>query len=104
MAIGAGGAGSRRRARMFRITSDEWTPSASASLQAASTAARPSESAALRISTRGADPARAARHLLDAGLLEKGEGKNLQARLPRDVPGRPRAYAVRAEILGGDDD
>src|SRR6266850_2060819 len=47
----AGGAGSRWRARMLRTTSAEWTPWASASAQAVSTAARPSVSTAARIST-----------------------------------------------------
>ena len=53
---------------------------------------------------KGADPTRAARHLLAAGLLERGDGQNIQARLPREVQGRPRAYAVRSEIMGGGDD
>src|SRR5215471_11331376 len=43
--VGAG-LGSRRRARMLRTTSAEWTPPASASAHAASTAARPSVSTA----------------------------------------------------------
>ena len=39
--IVAGGPGSRRRERMLRMTSAEWTPSLRASAQAASTAGRP---------------------------------------------------------------
>jgi len=42
VAIGPIGGGSRRRARMLMITSAEWTASASASPQAASTAGKPS--------------------------------------------------------------
>jgi uncharacterized protein (DUF927 family) len=53
---------------------------------------------------KGADPARAARHLLDAGFLEDGDGRNLTVRMSRNVPGRPRAYAVSAEIMGAGDD
>src|SRR5579863_2369235 len=49
--IGATGPGSRRRARMFKITSAEWTPSARPCAQAASTADSPSVSAAARIAT-----------------------------------------------------
>ena len=49
---------------------------------------------------RGSDPVRAAQHLRDAGLLRLGEGGRLTVRLPRGVPGRPRAYAVAAGILG----
>jgi len=51
----------------------------------------------------GADPARAARHLADAGFLETGDGRNLPVRMSVAVAGRPRAYAVRAAILGGAD-
>jgi putative DNA primase/helicase len=49
---------------------------------------------------KGADPARAARDLHEAGFLAGGDGRNLAVRLPRGVPGRPRAYAVRDEIMG----
>jgi len=52
---------------------------------------------------RGADATRAARALLNAGLLERGENKNLARKLSR-VEGRPRAYAVPVKILGHDDD
>ena len=48
----------------------------------------------------GGDPGRAARHLLEVGLLTAGEGRNLAARAPRSIPGRPRVYAVSAEIMG----
>ena len=53
---------------------------------------------------RGADTQRAARHLRDAEHLIPGEGKHLTTRLPRGVPGRPRAYAVGEAILGASDD
>jgi uncharacterized protein (DUF927 family) len=53
---------------------------------------------------KGADPARAARHLRDAGFLDCGDGRNLAVRMPRDVPGRPRAYAVRDKIMGAGDE
>src|SRR5207302_2394685 len=46
-----GGSGSRRRARMLRTTSAEWTPSCSASRPAASTAGSPSLSTAARMVT-----------------------------------------------------
>ncbi len=53
---------------------------------------------------RGADPKRAARHLLAAGLLVSGDGRNLATRLPTSlVAERPRAYAIRSGILGADD-
>src|SRR6202167_4317671 len=48
--IGATGPGSRRRARMLMITSDEWTPSEIAWAQAASTAGNPSVSTVARSS------------------------------------------------------
>ena len=51
----------------------------------------------------GSDPTRAARHLADAGLLER-DGRHLAVKAPRDVPGRPRAYKVSAKILDADDD
>jgi uncharacterized protein (DUF927 family) len=53
---------------------------------------------------KGADPARAARHILDAGFLESGEGRNLAVKAPRGVHGRPRVYAVGAEIMGAGDE
>lgn len=53
---------------------------------------------------RGADPQRAARYLQAAGYLEAGDGKNLSRRMGSAVPGRPRAYVVRAEIRGAGDD
>jgi hypothetical protein len=52
----------------------------------------------------GSDPRRAARALLAAGFLLPGEEGRLTTRLPREVPGRPRAYAVTADILGAGDD
>ncbi|MFO7853722.1 MAG: hypothetical protein R6V44_00560 [Paracoccaceae bacterium] len=51
----------------------------------------------------GADPARAARHVVEAGFIEPGDGRNIAARVPGET-GRPRAYAVKVEILGGGDD
>lgn len=49
---------------------------------------------------KGHDPKRAARVLADAGLLIKGEGKNLARRPPISLPGRGwgRVYTVR---MGG---
>lgn len=52
----------------------------------------------------GADPARAARYVHEAGFLKQGEGRNLQFRMPRTIEGRPRVYAVRADIMGAGDD
>lgn len=53
---------------------------------------------------RGTDPSRAARHVAEAGFLEAGDGRNLAVKLPASlVGGRPRAYAVRAEIMGAGD-
>src|SRR5271155_2325684 len=54
-----GGAGSRRRARMLMTTSAEWTPSRSASRQAASTAGSPSLSTAVRMPTIWRSPSAA---------------------------------------------
>ncbi len=51
----------------------------------------------------GTDPKRAARHVVEAGFIEPGDGRNLAARMS-GVDGRPRAYAVKVEILGGGDD
>lgn len=53
---------------------------------------------------RGADPSRSARHLADARWLTPGDGRNLAARAPRTVEGRPRVYVVSAEILGAGDE
>ena len=59
---------------------------------------------AWRMVHRGSDPKRAARHLLAAGLLVPGDGRNLATRLPTSlVAERPRAYAIRSDILGADD-
>ena len=52
----------------------------------------------------GADPTRAAAHLKDAGLLSPDSDGRSTRRLPRGVPGRPRAYAVPVEILGAGND
>lgn len=51
----------------------------------------------------GSDPIAAARHLAAAGHLKPGESRRLAARAPRSVPGRPRVYAVRADIMGAGD-
>ncbi len=53
---------------------------------------------------KGADPARAARHVHAAGYLKGGDGRNLATRAPRSVAGRPRVYAVLADIMGAGDD
>ena len=53
---------------------------------------------------KGADPSRAARHLLAAGFLTPGDGRNLATRAPRGVAGRPRVYAVSDEIMGAGDE
>jgi uncharacterized protein (DUF927 family) len=53
---------------------------------------------------KGADPARAARHVHAAGFLKGGDGRNLATRAPRSVAGRPRVYAVLADIMGAGDD
>ena len=52
----------------------------------------------------GSDPARAARHLQAAELLEPGDGRNITKRLAEsEVRGRPRVYAVKREIIGAGD-
>lgn len=53
---------------------------------------------------KGADPSRAARYLRDAGFLMPGDGKNLAIKAPGRIEGRPRVYAVNADILGAGDD
>ena len=62
--------GSRCRARILRMTSAEWTPSASASAQAASTAGSPSMSTAVRMST-----------IMRRRWPMPGAGRELQCRL-----------------------
>ena len=53
---------------------------------------------------KGADPKRAARYVAAAGFLDATERDRFTKKAPRGVPGRPNCYAVKAEILGGDDD
>ncbi|RAI00144.1 hypothetical protein DLJ53_20760 [Acuticoccus sediminis] len=52
----------------------------------------------------GADPSRAAKYLISAGWLDADTDGRLKRRTPHSVPNRPRAYAVRAQILGAGDD
>ena len=52
----------------------------------------------------GHDAGRAARHLVAAGLLVPGDGRNLAVKLPHSIPGRPRAYKIAIAILGHGDD
>lgn len=40
-----------------------------------------------------------AKHLIAGGWMVRGDGKNLLSKTPGWVPGRPRAYRVRAAIL-----
>ena len=83
---------SRRRARMLRITSAEWTPSLSASAQAASTVARPSVSAALRISTIWRSPPGAPSSFLRTRFSDDGSTQSLKGAPLRRAPGlRTRA-------------
>src|SRR5919106_4686409 len=85
--IVTGGPGSRRRARMFRITSAEWTPSLSASAQAASTAGSPSVSTAPRISTICRSPSGAARSLRRTRSMAAGSTQCLNGAPLRRAPG-----------------
>ncbi|MCA1777698.1 MAG: hypothetical protein LC676_19435, partial [Loktanella sp.] len=45
-------------------------------------------------------PTEEAKRLEIAGFLVHGDGKNIQSKTPGWVPTRPRAYKVRASILG----
>ena len=49
---------------------------------------------------RGADPKRAAIYLFETGYLKVQEKGRYTWRLSTSVKGRPRTYAVRAEIMG----
>jgi putative DNA primase/helicase len=49
------------------------------------------------------DPIAAARHLAAAGHLIRSEPGRFTTRMAASVPGRPRAYAVRADIMGAGD-
>ena len=40
-----------------------------------------------------------AKHLIAGRWMVRGDGKNLMSKTPGWVPGRPRAYKVRADIL-----
>lgn len=53
---------------------------------------------------KGTDPRRAARYLAAAGFLDAPDRDRLTKKAPRIVDGRPNCYAVKAEIIGGDDD
>ncbi|MFT8243957.1 DUF927 domain-containing protein [Roseomonas sp. BN140053] len=53
---------------------------------------------------RGLDGQQVARALDAAGLLERGEGKNLAARVSIPGEGRPRLFVVRAGLLAGKED
>ncbi len=50
----------------------------------------------------GHSPTDQARHLIVGKWMVSGDGKNLMSKTPGWVPGRPRAYKVRAEILAPD--
>lgn len=52
----------------------------------------------------GTDAAVAARALEQSGFLLPGEGANLARKAPRDIPGRPRVYTIKALILGESDE
>jgi putative DNA primase/helicase len=52
----------------------------------------------------GSDPSRAAKHLLEAGLLTCNNNRGYKYRMPRGLPSRPSVYAVKAEIIGFDGD
>lgn len=47
----------------------------------------------------GYSPTDQAKHLIASGWMVRGDGKNLMSKTPNWVPGRPRAYMVRTEIL-----
>lgn len=51
----------------------------------------------------GSDPKRAAQFLADAGLLDPEAIGRLTRKAPRAVAGRPRVYAIRADIIGAGD-
>jgi putative DNA primase/helicase len=53
---------------------------------------------------KGADPKRAAQHVAAAAFLDAPERDRFTKKAPRGVDGRPNCYAVKAEIIGGDDD
>jgi putative DNA primase/helicase len=54
------------------------------------------------IAPLGLDADDATRHLKTAGFLAAGDGRHLRFRMPRSVPGRPRACRIPVSILGGD--
>lgn len=47
----------------------------------------------------GHSPTEQAKHLIAGRWMVQGDGRNLLSKTPGWVPGRPRAYKVRAEIL-----
>jgi hypothetical protein len=80
-------AGSRRRARMLKITSAEWTPWPSASWQAASTAGRPSLRTAVRMSTNRRSPSAAPTSLRRTRSSPAGSTQFLNGAPLRSAPG-----------------
>ena len=52
----------------------------------------------------GNDCNQAAIHLHSAGLLTRGEGKNMRRKTPMTLRGRLRGYAVRREVIGPQSD
>ena len=52
----------------------------------------------------GNDSNQAAIHLHSAGLLTRGEGKNMRRKTPMTLRGRLRGYAVRREIISSQSD
>ena len=85
MVIGV--AGSRRRARMLRTTSPEWTPSRSASRQAASTTGKPSLSTVVRIATICRSPSALPASLRRIRASPVGSGQSLNGAPLRSAPG-----------------
>src|SRR6266436_361667 len=81
------GAGSRRRARMLRTTSAEWTPPASASAQAASTLARPSASTADKTFTIWRSPSSEPFSLRRIRSRLTGSSQSLNGAPLRSAPG-----------------
>src|SRR5271169_5754146 len=85
--IGATGPGSRRRARMLMITSDEWTPSKIAWAQAASTAGNPSVSTAERMATIWRSPSSVPASLRRTRSSAAGSTQSLNGAPLRRAPG-----------------
>src|ERR1700761_1431918 len=85
--IGATGPGSRRRARMLMMTSDEWTPSEIAWAQAASTAGNPSVSTAERMATIWRSPSSVPASLRRTRSSAAGSTQSLNGAPLRRAPG-----------------